>query len=99
MTNHPTKRKGVRPGDLSPADDDGVAGAKQYKRHGEEGGHHADTAEPAREPTVQPVVQKQGELPKIGGGPNTLGNERGKIKQDNEGQQGGQYGGSQGHKR
>ena len=29
-------------------------------------------------------------------GPNTLGNERGKKKQDNEGQQGGQYGGSEG---
>jgi hypothetical protein len=37
--------------------------------------------------------------PPSDGGPNTLGNERGKEKQDNEGQQGGQYGGSQGAER
>ena len=30
------------------------------------------------------------------GGPNTLGNARVKKKHDNEGQEGGQYGGSQG---
>jgi|GEM_PF-5260573 len=99
MTNHPIEKKGARPGDLSPIEDDGVAGAKQYNRHGEENGRHADTAEPACQPPAQPVVQKRVDLPKTGGGPNTQGNQRGEKKQDNEGQQGGQYGGSQGHKR
>lgn len=99
MTNRPIEKKSARPGDLSSVDDYGVAGAKQYDRHGEENGHHADTAEPARAPTAQPVVQKQGDLPKTDGGPNTLGDQRASKNQDNEGQQGGQYGGSQGQNR
>ncbi len=92
MSSTPT---GPRPGDLSPKHESGASSSKQFDRDGEEGGHHANTAEPSRVNSSSGPVTAKAEPAPTRSGPNTQSNDRGRRAQDNEGQQGGQKGGAQ----
>ena len=89
-------QKTPRPGDLSPTRNEPSSGNRQYDRDGEEDGHHADTARPARGGSSAGPGSIRSKAPATPGGPNTQSNDRGDKSQDNEGQQGGQKGGAKG---